>query len=113
MIQNVTVLQINVLSVFGYSFEELMCPQDMHIRSSIGGEWKWAWATCAHEPRYGDWSEWTSCSSSSVPGVCQQQRIRFCKGGNKGYHDGCPKDEDHEKVTLEVLSDLNITYEQD
>jgi len=89
---------INVLSVFGYSFEELMCPQEMHIRSSLGGTWKWAWAECAHEPKFGDWSAWTSCAPSPTPGVCQTQRMRFCKGGNIGYHDGCPKDGAHERV---------------
>ena len=40
---------INVLSVFGYSFEEMLCPQEMHIRSSLAGNWKWAWAECAHQ----------------------------------------------------------------
>ena len=84
--------------MFGYSFEELMCPQEMHIRSSLGGTWKWAWAECAHEPKFGDWSAWTSCAPSPTPGVCQTQRMRFCKGGNIGYHAGCPKDGAHERV---------------
>ena len=43
---------INVLSVFGYSFEEMLCPQEMHIRSSLAGNWKWAWAECAHQLGY-------------------------------------------------------------
>ena len=81
---------INVLSVFGYSFEELMCPQEMHIRSSLGGNWKWAWAECAHAPKYGDWSEWTECTAQRN-GECKSKKIRFCKGGSVGYHAGCPK----------------------
>lgn len=82
---------INVLSVFGYSFEEMLCPQEMHIRSSLGGTWKWAWAECAHEPRFGEWSEWSTCEKAGKSGNCQQKRIRFCKGGQVGYHPGCPK----------------------
>lgn len=81
-----------------------MCPQEMHIRSSLGGTWKWAWATCAHEPKFGDWSDWTPCASSNTQGVCQTQRLRFCKGGNVGYHDGCPKDGAHERVECDCAT---------
>jgi len=80
---------INVLSVFGYSFEEMLCPQEMHIRSSLGGTWKWAWAECAHEPKFSEWSDWTDCETTKSG--CEQKRIRFCKGGQVGYHPGCPK----------------------
>jgi hypothetical protein len=43
--------QINTLQIVGYSFEQQLCPQDIHIRSSITGAWKWAWASCADSPR--------------------------------------------------------------
>ena len=77
-----------------------MCPQEMHIRSSLGGTWKWAWAQCAHDPKYGSWSEWTSCAASTTsPGTCEQKRVRFCKGGAAGYNRGCPADKDLEKVS--------------
>jgi len=103
---------INVLSVFGYSFEEVMCPQEMHIRSSLGGEWKWAWASCAHAPKYGSWSDWTSCSpSQSKPGTCDQQRVRFCKGGAIGYNSGCPVDGDHEKVACDCQTGSQMAIE--
>ena len=84
---------INVLSVFGYSFEEMLCPQEMHIRSSLGGNWKWAWAQCAHEPKFGEWSAWSECGamSNGSNAKCQSRRIRHCKGGQVGYHAGCPK----------------------
>ena len=83
---------INVLSVFGYSFEEMLCPQEMHIRSSLGGSWKWAWAECAHSPKYGEWSAWTDCQAfGRGKSSCQKRRIRHCKGGQVGYHPGCPK----------------------
>ena len=87
-----------------------MCPQEMHIRSSLGGEWKWAWASCAHAPKYGPWSDWTLCSpSKSKLGTCNQQRVRFCKGGAIGYNIGCPVDSDHEKVNLIPRKLLLIT----
>ena len=69
----------------------MLCPQEMHIRSSLGGTWKWAWAECAHEPKFGEWSDWSDCQPVGKSGNCQKKRIRFCKGGQVGYHPGCPK----------------------
>ncbi|CBY21110.1 unnamed protein product [Oikopleura dioica] len=96
--------QINTLQIVGYSFEQQLCPQDIHIRSSITGAWKWAWASCSDSPRFGEWSEWDSCQADRR-GNCSRKRLRFCKGGQPGYAVGCPEGQNVEKEDCNCLGE--------
>ena len=45
-----------------------------------------------NEPKYGEWSEWTDCQAfGRNKNICHKRRVRHCKGGQVGYHAGCPK----------------------